>query len=93
MFLLEMMRKRKNATYRLDSLIIEKINAHATKQGVSANSWLEDYLFNSLKAMGIIDNDELPVGETRGGDRKSKNSKHENRTQAINDIHLHLNKE
>jgi hypothetical protein len=28
-------------------------------------------LFISLKAMGIIDNDEMLLGETRGGDRKS----------------------
>lgn len=31
--------------------------------------------------MGIIDNDEMSLGETRGGDRKSKNnevSKNEN---------------
>lgn len=67
------MRKRKNATYRLDSLIIEKIAEHAKKNGVSANGWLEDYLFNSLKSMGIIDPNELPLGETRGGDRKSSN--------------------
>ena len=72
MFLiLEEMRKRKNATYRLDSLIIEKIADHAKKNGVSANSWLENYLFNSLKSMGIIENDEIPLGETRGGDRKT----------------------
>ncbi|MUG91495.1 hypothetical protein F7734_02915 [Scytonema sp. UIC 10036] len=73
--LLEEMRKRKNATYRLDSLIIEKITEHATKNNMSANSWLEDYLFNSLKAMGIIDANEQPLGETRGGDRKSKEIK------------------
>lgn len=69
------MRKRKNATYRLDSLIIEKIAEHAKRNGVSANSWLEHYLFNSLKSMGIIDPDENPLGETRGGDRKSEKVK------------------
>ncbi|MBW4607207.1 MAG: hypothetical protein KME22_08275 [Hassallia sp. WJT32-NPBG1] len=73
MFLsLEEMRKRKNATYRLDSLIIEKIAEHAKNNDISANSWLESYLFNSLKAMGIINPDEIPLGETRGGDRRSK---------------------
>jgi hypothetical protein len=71
---LEEMRKRKNATYRLDSLIIEKISEHAKKNDISANSWLEDYLFNSLKTMGIIDSNEQPLGETRGGDRKSNKS-------------------
>jgi hypothetical protein len=70
---IEDMRKRKNATYRLDELIIEKIAAHAKEHNLKANRWLEDYLFNSLKTMGIIDNDESPIGETRGGDRKSKN--------------------
>ncbi|NEQ20300.1 MAG: hypothetical protein F6K28_13855 [Microcoleus sp. SIO2G3] len=71
LLIVEEMRKRKNATYRLDSLIIEKIAEHAKANGVSANSWLENYLFNSLKSMGIIDSSELPLGETRGGDRKS----------------------
>ena len=75
MFLtLKEMRKRKNATYRLDSLIIEKIAEHARKHEISANSWLENYLFNSLKAMEIIENGEKPLGETRGGDRKNKNT-------------------
>ncbi len=71
LLLLVEMRKRKNATYRLDSLIIEKIAEHAKNNGVSANSWLEKYLFNSLKSMGIIDESETPLGETRGGDRKT----------------------
>lgn len=75
MFLLLLeMRKRKNATYRLDSLIIEKIVEHAKANGVSANSWLETYLFNSLKSMGVIDASEAPLGETRGGDRKASKS-------------------
>ncbi len=39
------------------------------------NSWLENYLFNSLKAMGIIDANEHPLGKTRGGYRKSKEIK------------------
>lgn len=76
--LLEHMRKRKNATYRLDELIIEKIAEHAKNNDLSANKWLEDYLFNSLKSMGIIGANELPIGETRGGDRKSKNYHKEN---------------
>ena len=78
MFLLfDEMRKRRNATYRLDELIIEKIAEHAKNNEISANKWLEDYLFASLKSMGIIDATETPIGETRGGDRKSENYKKE----------------
>jgi hypothetical protein len=78
MFLLfDEMRKRKNATYRLDELIIEKIAEHAKNNDLSANKWLEDYLFTSLKSMGIIDKSEIPIGETRGGDHKSQKYKKE----------------
>jgi hypothetical protein len=76
--LLDEMRRRKNATYRLDELIIEKIAEHAKNNNISANKWLEEYLFNSLKSMGIIETSEIPIGESRGGDRRSQDYKKDN---------------
>ncbi len=64
-------RKRKAVSYRIDDLVIEAIQKAADNQGISANRWLELYLFDSLKSMGLIPQDEQKLGENRGGDRKS----------------------
>ncbi len=70
-----MTRKRKPVAYRIDELVIEAIQKAADNQGISANRWLELYLFDSLKSMGLIPQDETKLGENRGGDRKSQNYK------------------
>lgn len=64
-------RKRKAVSYRIDDLVIEAVQKAADNQGISANRWLELYLFDSLKTMGLISPNEEKVGENRGGDRKS----------------------
>jgi predicted HicB family RNase H-like nuclease len=64
-------RKRKAVSYRIDDLVIEAIQKAADNQGISANRWVELYLFDSLKNMGLIAQDEQKLGENRGGDRKS----------------------
>lgn len=68
-----MSRKRKPVSYRIDEIVIEAVQKAADNQGISANRWLELYLFDSLKTMGLIPQDESKLGENRGGDRKSKN--------------------
>ena len=73
-----MTRKRKPVAYRIDELVIEAIQKAADNQGISANRWLELYLFDSLKTMGLIPQDETKLGENRGGDRKSQNYKKDN---------------
>ncbi|MBP5977001.1 hypothetical protein HW132_30845 [Brasilonema sp. CT11] len=77
MFYIDVMveRKRKAVSYRIDDLVIEAVQKAADNQGISANRWLEIYLFDSLKTMGLIPQEEHKLGENRGGDRKSKNFK------------------
>lgn len=40
------------------------------KQETSANRWVELYLFDSLKTMGLIPQNEQKLGNNRGGDGK-----------------------
>lgn len=68
-------RKRKAVSYRIDDLVIEAVQKAAHNQGISANRWLELYLFDSLKTMGLISQKEEKLGENRGGDRKSSKYK------------------
>lgn len=63
---------RKSKTYRLDERVTGGLNDLARKYGSSANRWLENHLFALLKDEGMIDADALPLGETRGGDRRSQ---------------------
>jgi hypothetical protein len=65
-------RKRKAVSYRIDEIVIKAIQKAADNQGISANRWVELYLFDSLKTMGLIDQNEEKLGENRGGDRKSE---------------------
>jgi hypothetical protein len=67
-----MIRKRKNVTLSIDTLVWEAIDKAAKNQGISASRWIENFTFDSLKAMGLISANEERLGETRGGDRKSK---------------------
>jgi hypothetical protein len=68
-------RKRKAVSYRIDDLVIDAVQKAANNQGISANRWLELYLFDSLKTMGLIPHEEEKLGENRGGDRKSNKYK------------------
>lgn len=68
---IEMTRKRKAVSYRIDEEIITAIKKAAKNQGISDNRWLENFLFDSLQTMGLIDKELEKLGENRGGDRKS----------------------
>jgi hypothetical protein len=70
-----MTRKRKTVTLTLDTLVWETIEKAAKNQGISASRWIENFTFDSLKSMGLIDVNEERLGETRGGDRKSEDYK------------------
>lgn len=69
---------RTRKTYRLDVRIIEAMENVAEVGGYkNPSAWLEDHLFLTLKSTGHIPRDEEPLGETRGGDRSSTQSKSE----------------
>jgi hypothetical protein len=59
----------------IDDLVIEATQKAADNQGISANRWVELYLFDSLKNMGFIAQDEQKLGENKEGDRKSEKFK------------------
>lgn len=73
--LLLCMRKRKAVTYRLDETVINALRELAIDRNTSVNNFLETHLFNLLRKEGYINQDTRPLGETRGGDQKSKKQK------------------
>lgn len=69
---IDMERQRKTKTFRLDELVIEKLGELARRKNMSANRLVENILLDLLKSEGAIAPDTEPLGETRGGDQKSK---------------------
>lgn len=68
-----MTRKRKTITISIDPIVWDAIQQAAFAQGISASRWLENFTFDNLKNVGLIDQNISKLGEIRGGDRKSKN--------------------
>ncbi|MEM9093166.1 MAG: hypothetical protein AAGC93_31120 [Cyanobacteria bacterium P01_F01_bin.53] len=66
---------RKRRSYHLDERVIEAIQKLAGDSYTSANRYLEMLLFDIAKAKGALPPDAEPLGETRGGDRTSEESK------------------
>ncbi len=62
---------RKSKTFKLDERVLEALERMARRKNASANRYLENLLFSLAKQEGEIPIDELPLGETRGGERKS----------------------
>ena len=68
---LRMERKRKTKSLTVDSAVWNAVQSQATRQGISISRWVENFLFDSLQRMGLIDIEVLKLGEIRGGDRRS----------------------
>jgi len=60
---------RKRRSFMLDERVINVIAKAAQRKNVSANRYLENLLFLHGKQIGEIEDDALPLGELRGGDR------------------------
>ncbi|WP_414579309.1 hypothetical protein [Anabaena sp. CCY 9402-a] len=69
---LEMSRHRKTRTFKIDELILDGLNGLARKHNTSANRVVENVLMEVLKREGFLAEDTEPLGETRGGNQKSK---------------------
>ncbi len=73
-FLEFMSRKRKPVAYRLDEVVIEVLAKLAREENTSVNRYIESHFFRLAKERGLISADSELLGETRGGDRTSKNA-------------------
>ncbi|WP_414589116.1 hypothetical protein [Scytonema sp. PCC 10023] len=73
MLALLMSRKRKPVAYRIDSVILELLAKLAREQNTSVNRFLESHFLKIGIERGLISPDTELLGETRGGDRRSKN--------------------
>lgn len=60
---------RKKTGYSLDRRVIDAVQVLADRAGKSANQFLEKMLFDYAQLNGVIDEKEVPLGETRGGKR------------------------
>lgn len=73
MFLIvEIMRKRKAVSYRIDELVVEALGKLAREENASINRYIETHFFKVAKEKGIISQDTELLGETRGGDTTNK---------------------
>jgi hypothetical protein len=72
-----LMRKRKTVTITVDPLVWDAIAKAAKNQNTSASRWFENFAFDSLQTMGLIESTAEKLGEVRGGDRKSSEYKKE----------------
>lgn len=70
--LLEMC-KRKPTTFRLDERVLEAITKAAKDSNNSKNRYIETLFVKHCQSLGLLPFDFEPLGETRGGDRTSKN--------------------
>lgn len=73
-FLRFMSRKRKPVAYRLDEAVIEVLAKLAREENTSVNRYIESHFFRLAKEKGLIPADSQLLGETRGGDRRNKNT-------------------
>ena len=66
---------RKRRTYTIDERLIEALAKMAAAKNASANRFLENLLWEKATTDGFISDKEKPLGETRGGDRTTEDSK------------------
>jgi hypothetical protein len=66
---------RVKTSFRLDERVLEAIAQASAASGHSRNAWLEIHLFNLFKGTGLIEQQEQPLGEQRGGDRTAQKQK------------------
>ncbi len=66
---LELVRKRKSISFRLDEGLIEVLDIAARMSNDSRNRYLEKILIEKGKELGILESNFEALGETRGGDR------------------------
>lgn len=62
---------RKKTTLLIDDRVIAALGKLARRQNMSVNRFVENHFFDLAKTEGFIPQDAEPLGETRGGDRKS----------------------
>ena len=67
-------RKRKAVTYRIDEVIIQAVEKIAKENNSSVNRYIENLLYAHCRELGRLIDVE-PLGETRGGSRKSGKDK------------------
>lgn len=70
-----MVRKRKPVAYRIDSVILELLAKLAKEQNTSVNRYIEYHFLKYGIERGLIAPETELLGETRGGDQKSKKQK------------------
>lgn len=63
------MTKRKASTFRLDERVLEAVTKAAKLHNTSKNHYIETLFIKHCQALGLINMDFEPLGETRGGDR------------------------
>ncbi|MBD2208119.1 hypothetical protein [Calothrix sp. FACHB-168] len=71
--MITLMISRKSTTFRIDERIIEAIERAAKLNNASKNRYIEMLFIKHCQGLGILPLDFEPLGETRGGDRKSQN--------------------
>lgn len=74
MFLKDLMRERKPVAYRIDSTILEVLSKLAKEQNTSVNRFIESHFLKIAIERGMLPEDTELLGETRGGNRKNKQS-------------------
>lgn len=72
---------RKRISYVIDERIVELIAKLARQESISRNRFLEKHFAQVGIRLGALPPDFEPLGETRGGDRKSKKAKKEDNEQ------------
>lgn len=69
------MRERKPVASRIDSTILEVLSKLAKEQNTSVNRrFIESHFFKIAIERGMLPEDTELLGETRGGNRKNKQS-------------------
>ncbi len=75
--ILKLRMPRKRITYAIDERIGDLIAKLAEEEGISRNRFLEKHFAKVGIRLGLLPGDFKPLGETRGGDRKSTGTKEE----------------
>ncbi|NJM23578.1 MAG: hypothetical protein HC907_35635 [Richelia sp. SM1_7_0] len=70
-------RKRRQVALRLDEGILEMLTQLAKADNTSMNRYIEKHFLDYGKKNALLPDDFELLGETRGGDRKSKNTEDE----------------
>ncbi|MEO1760436.1 MAG: hypothetical protein AAFR83_00350 [Cyanobacteria bacterium J06629_18] len=63
---------RTSKSFRFDQRVIDAILEQSKMSGKTPSIWLESYLVDEFKKLGILPSDFEELGETRGGYRGTK---------------------